>query len=160
MSNLQANVNQLLNQISYVERRVELEKKNQSAPAKPPTPTITPPAASTSAPTSMREPQDSPEPKEKPKIPAQNVDLQERAERAMNKMRTAGNARLEQKKKRRRFIDYLKSQPTSLGGKVGDLPANLQKEIAATYSKTQRAKIMDAADAAKLKGGKNGARKE
>ena len=32
-----------------------------------------------------------------------------------------------QKKQRRNFMNYLKSQPTSIGGTVGELPASVQK---------------------------------
>lgn len=50
------------------------------------------------------------------------------------------------KNQRRNFMSYLAQQPTSLGGKVGDLPKDMQKQIASQYSKTDRKKLMDQMD--------------
>lgn len=51
------------------------------------------------------------------------------------------------KRTQRNFVrDYLSKMPTSLGGTVGDLPENFQKQIASQYSKSQRKKIMDRMD--------------
>ena len=47
---------------------------------------------------------------------------------------------------RRNFMDYLAKQTSSLGGKVGDLPKNLQKQIASQYTKSQRTAMMDRMD--------------
>lgn len=52
----------------------------------------------------------------------------------------------EQLQQKRNFSDYLKKLETSFGGKVGDLPENLQKEIAKQYSKSQRQNIMNQMD--------------
>lgn len=50
------------------------------------------------------------------------------------------------KKQRRNFMTYLSQMPTSLGGVVGDLPKDLQKTIAKTYSKSERTTLMDRMD--------------
>lgn len=50
------------------------------------------------------------------------------------------------KKQRRNFMSYLAQQPTSLGGTVGDLPKDMQKQIASQYSKADRRKLMDQMD--------------
>lgn len=50
---------------------------------------------------------------------------------------------------RRRFSEYLAKMPISLGSetrKIGELPPEMQKQIGATYNKSQRKKIMDAMD--------------
>lgn len=52
---------------------------------------------------------------------------------------------------RRRFKDYLSKMETSLGGTVGELPAEAQAYIASQYSPKDRKKIMDEED---RKGGK------
>src|SRR5699024_6555776 len=49
-------------------------------------------------------------------------------------------------KQRRKFMDYLAKQPTSLGGTVGDLPYDLQKQIASQYSRNDRRTMMDRMD--------------
>lgn len=49
-------------------------------------------------------------------------------------------------KQRRNFMDYLSKMPTSLGGTVGELPKDVQKTIASTYSKSQRRTLMDRMD--------------
>ena len=47
---------------------------------------------------------------------------------------------------RRNFKDYLAKQPTSLGGTVGDLSPELQKQIASQYSKNERRNMMNRMD--------------
>ena len=49
------------------------------------------------------------------------------------------------KVQRRNFMDYLRKMP-SMGGTVGDLPTEMQKQIAKTYTKYERKKIMDEED--------------
>lgn len=72
-----------------------------------------------------------------------------RAEQANNRAVTQQAAR----NKRRNFIrDYLSQMETSMGGKVGDMPADMQKKIAANYSSKERQRIMNQQD--KEKGGK------
>ena len=66
-----------------------------------------------------------------------------RADQAMEQMEGKKSA----KQNRRNFIkDYLAKQTSSLGGKVGDLPKNLQKQIASQYTKSQRTAMMDRMD--------------
>lgn len=77
------------------------------------------------------------------------------ARQAMDRMRSLGMDQIQQNKNRRKFMDYLRKQDTSLG-KVGDLPPGIQKSIAKSYSASERKKLMDAADAAKKKEGKDG----
>jgi hypothetical protein len=48
-------------------------------------------------------------------------------------------------------MSYLQKQPTSFGGTVGELPTNIQKQIASQYSKSERKKLMDTMDAQKEK---------
>lgn len=71
------------------------------------------------------------------------------------KMEEANNTSQKQVKakasQRRRFKDYLAKMETSLGGTVGDLPAEAQAYIASQYSRKDRKKIMDEED---RKGGK------
>ena len=50
------------------------------------------------------------------------------------------------KTQRRNFMSYLAQQSTSLGGPVGDLPKDLQKQIASQYNKKQRKTMMDRMD--------------
>lgn len=75
------------------------------------------------------------------------------ARQAMDRMRTLGMDQIQQNKTRRNFMDYLKEQSSSLG-KVGDLPAKIQKAIAKSYSAAERKKLLDAAD--EKKEGKDG----
>ena len=67
------------------------------------------------------------------------------SQKAMDRMRQLGMQQIDQRDKRRSFMDYLKDQPTSLG-KVGDLPQNIQKQIAKSFSSTDRKKLMDEED--------------
>lgn len=72
-----------------------------------------------------------------------------RAEQAINRAATQQTTR----KKRRDFIrDYLSQMQTNMGGKVGDMPTDMQKIIAANYSYKERQRIMNQQD--KEKGGK------
>lgn len=52
----------------------------------------------------------------------------------------------EKRKTRRNFLDYMKNEPTSLGGTFGELDPTLQKKIASQYSRAERKKIMDRKD--------------
>lgn len=69
--------------------------------------------------------------------------LLQKQEQAAKKVEEVKEAK---KTQRRNFMDYLKKQETSLGGTVGDLPPAMQKQIAATYSKSQRKTMMDRMD--------------
>lgn len=60
---------------------------------------------------------------------------------------SAANAIEEKKTQRRKFMDYLKQEPTSLGGTVGQFPPTIQKQIASQYTKSQRKRLMDMRDA-------------
>lgn len=50
------------------------------------------------------------------------------------------------KKNRRYFLEYLRKQPTSIGGTVGDLPISKQREIAKQYNRGDRKRMMDRMD--------------
>lgn len=67
-------------------------------------------------------------------------------ERAMSSMRSKGVQQVQQAQKRRYFMDYLRNEPTSLGGTVGELDPNLQKTIAGQYNRSQRKALMDRID--------------
>lgn len=69
--------------------------------------------------------------------------LVQRQEAARKRVKQAQEAK---KKQRRNFMDYLSKQETSLGGTVGDLPVSMQKQIAKTYTKSQRRTMMDRMD--------------
>lgn len=68
-------------------------------------------------------------------------------DQVMNNMAEKGKAKVEQRAKRRNFMKALGSEPVNFGsgveGTVSDLPKNLQKAIAAQYSKSQRKELMD-----------------
>lgn len=51
-----------------------------------------------------------------------------------------------QAQKRRYFMDYLREQPTSFGGTVGELPPKVQRQIAGEYSRKERKALMDRID--------------
>lgn len=51
-----------------------------------------------------------------------------------------------QAQKRRYFMDYLREQPTSFGGTVGELPHKVQRQIAGEYSRKERKALMDRID--------------
>lgn len=76
---------------------------------------------------------------------ARSIEAQKAANAKAEKLK---EAKAHQKESvRRNFMkDYLSKQPTSLGGTVGDLPIDLQKQIAAQYSKSQRKAMMDRMD--------------
>ena len=65
---------------------------------------------------------------------------QELAQKQMKQQQEA------KKTQRRNFMDYLSKQTTSLDGTVGDLPKDVQKQIASQYSKSQRKTMMDRMD--------------
>lgn len=71
---------------------------------------------------------------------------QELAQKQMKQQQEA------KKTQRRNFMDYLSKQTTPLGGTVGDLPKDLQKQIASQYSKSQRKTMMDRMDKEKANG--------
>lgn len=74
------------------------------------------------------------------------------AEAAATKAQEATQAaQNERRSGRRKFSDYLASEPTSLGGKVGDLPKEMQQEIAKQYTKSQRKALMDRKDLENVK---------
>lgn len=84
---------------------------------------------------------------------AKQVSPQEMA--AQTAMQSASNEQTAKKNQKRKFSEYLAKMPISIGketGKVGDMPPEIQKKIASTYSNSQRKKIMDAMD----KGGNDG----
>lgn len=60
-------------------------------------------------------------------------------------LKAAQKSAVKQKAKRN-FKDYLKNIEIQGGGKVGDLPPQLQEKIAAQYSKEKRKSIMDSMD--------------
>lgn len=76
--------------------------------------------------------------------------LEKKQNQAMSKVANKQDAAQTQ---RRNFMNYLKDMPSSIGGKVGEMPIEIQKQIAKTYSATERKAIMDNADLQK-KGGK------
>lgn len=53
----------------------------------------------------------------------------------------------EKRNTRRNFLDYIKNEPTSFGGSVGELDPKIQKQIKAAYSKSERQRIMNRKDA-------------
>lgn len=69
-----------------------------------------------------------------------NLEMQQQA---MDRMDRQSQAK---KTQRRNFMDYLAKQPTSLGGTVGDLSPELQKQIASQYSKKDRRNMMNRMD--------------
>ena len=79
---------------------------------------------------------------------ARSIEAQQAANAKAEKLKKAKAHQKEVAKSvRRNFMkDYLSKQPTSLGGTVGDLPIDLQKQIAAQYSKSQRKAMMDKMD--------------
>lgn len=68
------------------------------------------------------------------------------AQAAQRAAQSAANAVDAKKTQRRNFMEYLKKEPTSLGGTVGDLPPAMQKQIAGQYTKSQRKRLMDMED--------------
>lgn len=82
---------------------------------------------------------------------AQRYD-ETRAQQAMERSQKQQAAR----QKRRSFVrDYLPNIETNLGGKVGDFPKDVQRELGKNYSPKERKEIMDRMDKEnKDKGGK------
>lgn len=77
-----------------------------------------------------------------------NLEAQQQAMDRMYRQKEAKKAL------RRNFTEYLAKQPTSLGGTVGDLPPEAQKQIASQYTKSQRRTMMDKMDEEAMKSGK------
>lgn len=73
-------------------------------------------------------------------------ELIQRQQQAQQKAEQTKAAKQQQVQKRRNFMEYLAKQETSLGGTVGELPVSMQKEIAKTYTKSQRRTMMDRMD--------------
>lgn len=69
--------------------------------------------------------------------------LQQRQEEQMKKVKQQKEAK---KTQRRNFMNYLRKQPIEGGGTVGELPSQVQKQIASQYSKKERKQLMDAMD--------------
>lgn len=80
---------------------------------------------------------------------SQRNELLEKQKLAQQQVKNRQEAKQEQK---RNFMDYLKQQQTSLG-KVGDLPENIQTEIAKSYSQADRERLMDEMDKEKVRNG-------
>lgn len=76
---------------------------------------------------------------------AYNQELS-RIDKMSQAMSRVGRQSEAKKTQKRNFMDYLAQQPTSLGGTVGDLPKDLQKQIASQYSVNQRRTMMDRMD--------------
>lgn len=76
---------------------------------------------------------------------AYNQELS-RLDKMSQAMSRVGRQSEAKKTQKRNFMDYLAQQPTSLGGTVGDLPKDLQKQIASQYSRNQRRTMMDRMD--------------
>lgn len=70
----------------------------------------------------------------------------ERANKRAEELMANKDAQRQAIKKRRNFMEYLRKQPVSLGGTVGDYPIEFQKQTAQAYSPYQRKKIMDTID--------------
>lgn len=81
----------------------------------------------------------------------QSAQEELRMQEAMNKV---GRKQERQLKQKRNFMSYLKDQPTSFGGNVGDLPLKMQKAIAKQYSPAERKKLMNQMDKEKKDGTK------
>lgn len=75
-----------------------------------------------------------------------------RLDKMSQAMDRAGRQSEAKKTQRRNFLDYISSMPTSLGGTVGQLPKDMQKQIASTYTKSQRKTVMDRMDKEKANG--------
>lgn len=74
--------------------------------------------------------------------------LQQRQEESIKKVQEQQEAK---KTQRRNFMSYLSKQPIPGIGTVGELPLQMQKQIASQYSKGERKKLMDTMDAQKEK---------
>lgn len=69
-----------------------------------------------------------------------NLEAQQQAMGRMYRQKEAKRAL------KRNFMSYLAQQSISLGGTVGDLPPEAQKQIASQYTKSQRKAMMDKMD--------------
>lgn len=76
---------------------------------------------------------------------AYNQELS-RLDKMSQAMSRVGRQSEAKKTQKRNFMDYLAQQPTSLGGTVGELPSDLQKQIASQYSRNERRTMMDRMD--------------
>lgn len=76
---------------------------------------------------------------------AYNQELS-RIDKMSQAMSRVGRQSEAKKTQKRNFMDYLAKQPTSLGGTVGDLPSDLQKQIASQYGKNERRTMMNRMD--------------
>ena len=78
-------------------------------------------------------------------------ELSDRQKKAMENVAKKQDA---QQIQRRNFKNYLRKQPISGGGTVGQLPKQMQNIIAKQYSKAERKQLMDTMDKEKKKNGK------
>lgn len=69
--------------------------------------------------------------------------------------KNSANEVVAKKTQKRNFMEYLKKEPTSLGGTVGQLSPAVQKQLAKQYNPYQRKTLMDRVD----KEAKNGINK-
>lgn len=69
--------------------------------------------------------------------------LEQRRQKAMNKMSDIGTTKTNQ---RRNFREYIANLPTNWGKNVGELPESVQRKIAQQYTPYQRKKLMDETD--------------
>ena len=84
-----------------------------------------------------------------PKEASERVSAFKRHLEAEKKAQEAVKVKQEETRKtRRNFLDYMKDEPTSLGGTFKELDPALQKKIISQYSKAERKKIMDRKDTA------------
>ena len=81
---------------------------------------------------------------------AMNIKRMERANERSKKLVQAKVTQSETMKKRRNFMNYVKDIPME-GGKVGDLSKEMQKQIASQYTKAEKTRIMNEADAKRSK---------
>lgn len=71
---------------------------------------------------------------------SKKMSLEAAKKKAMESSQASVEAKTEQKNE---FMEYVKKQPTSFGGTVGDLDERLQKKIAESYTPEQREKILE-----------------
>lgn len=74
---------------------------------------------------------------------AYNIPLMTFQENANSKAKQVSQAKRSQ---RRNFMEYLRKEPISGGGTIGDLPPHVQKSLAKQYTKSQRKQLMDRED--------------
>ena len=80
------------------------------------------------------------------KVKQATLQLPADAEKQSSAMDRVSRQQEAKKTQRRNFMSYLAQQSTSLGGNVGDLPMQIQTQIASQYSKSQRKTMMDRMD--------------